>query len=158
MVNMRWRPVVDDVRGGWWMRPYGDAPMGKALLLLMSMLDDTQRETYKRVKYFECVGSLGTRYRIHRGTCYNVSWLDASGEPAGELCAAPNRFVDATSRELPQEDVILGQLLTLVADERVFLRAANLGEGRWPPCIRHRWIWAVRKFFHEARDALFGQY
>lgn len=156
---MRLRPVAqDDARGGWWMCHYGDAPGGRALSLLMSMLNEQQRATYKVKKYFECVGSLGTRYRIYRGTCYNVSWLDADGHPAGELCAAPERFAGSSYRELPQEDVILGQLLTLVSDEKVFLRAANLGEGRWPPCVRHRWIWAVRKLFQELRDAFCGSY
>jgi hypothetical protein len=134
--------------GRWWMRHYDDTPGSKALRLLMRMLNDAQRETYARSGYIECTGSLGTRYRIRRGCHYNVTWLDSGGLAGGDLCAAPDRFPRHGLRELPPEDVLLGQMLSLVSDEKAFLCVANLGcDGKWPPC--YRWTWGVRQFCRE---------
>lgn len=139
-----------------WMKPY-EIPSRKALKLLLSVLTPEQRQTYADLGYIECTGSLGTRYRINRGHTYNVSWLNEWGREAGEVCATPDRWHGhGGSREMPDEDVMLGQLLSLVTDERAFLRIAH---GPKPPVGRivyRKKPGRIRRFFSEACDAIFG--
>jgi hypothetical protein len=97
--------------------------------LLLSLLDENQREAYRFDRMFSVIGSHGTIYRIHRGVSGNIEWIKPDGTVGGRLCAHP------TMREewIPTEDVMLAQLLALTHDEREFVRVANVHTGQRPP-------------------------
>lgn len=99
--------------------------------LLLSLLDDNQREAYRLDGTFMIIGSCGTVYRIHRGTAGNIEWVKPDGEVGGRLCAHP------TMREhrLPTPDVMLAQALALMTDEREFVRIANVHQGVRPVLV-----------------------
>lgn len=99
----------------------------RAAELLMSILDDEQRQRYEREGTFEVVGSLGHRYRIRPGSMGNVDWMLA-GQVAGQLCAHP--LMD--EGVLPDPDVALSQLLALTTDEAAWLAYANVHSGERP--------------------------
>lgn len=121
-----------------------DEAHDRAELLLKSMLTPRQWESWEYTRSFECTGSLGTRYRIRGGVhySYNVCWLNERGYPAGTLCAHPQTY-DYRGRRLPDADLVLGQFLALVTDERAFLRKAN---GTPPPVPHGRWRHALRRW------------
>lgn len=149
---------VRDEHRRWWMHAYPGTPQGNALALLMRMLDDAQREDYARLGYFELTGSRGTRYRISRGHIFNVAWLNSAGRTRGSLCAAPDQWPNGARRPIPDEDLMLGQFLALVTDERAFVRKANLEMGGyWPPCVKAGWLWHIRQFFREACEGILGR-
>jgi len=102
---------------------------GEALLL--EMLDENQRETYRFNGTFTVIGSCGTLYRIHRGTSGNIEWVKPDGSVGGRLCAHPTMHHEW----LPTEDVMLAQMLALIHDEREFCRVANVHAGVRPPIL-----------------------
>ena len=99
--------------------------------LLLSMLDENQREALRQDSMFAVIGSHGTVYRIRWGTSGNVDWIKPDGSVGGRLCAHPSM------REswLPTADVMLAQVLALRTDEREFCRVANVHVGRRPPVM-----------------------
>lgn len=96
--------------------------------LLVSMLDTTQRETYRLTGEFMVIGSAGGLYRIKRGTSGNVEWIAMDGQPGARLCAHP----EMREGWLPDQDVALAQLLALTTDEPAFVARANVHWGRRP--------------------------
>lgn len=136
----------------------------RAGLLLVSMLNERQRRQFAHHQWFDCVGSRGTRYRIEYGRINNVSWRRPSGRLGGRMCAAPEEvpewdpYTAPHPGRMPIEDQMLGQLLTLVADEFAYLRVANLVGGRWPPAVRRprRCWWSVRSFIRDVREVWTG--
>jgi hypothetical protein len=121
--------------------------------LLLSMLDAEQRRSFMAREQFELRGSLGTRYRLRLGHTNNISWLDARGNLGGVLCAHPRLYpgsdgggYDWGVSPLPDEDVVLGQFLGLVTDEREFLSHAVKDWGNWPPPVKLPWVATVLSF------------
>jgi hypothetical protein len=105
-----------------------DAAKAKAKALLISLLPEPEQERYSLHGYFEVIGSHGGHYLVRRGVAGNISWLGTDGGIGGDLCCHPNTF-DGVG-QLPEEDVMLGQLLALQTDEAAFVHTAN---GRKPP-------------------------
>jgi len=101
---------------------------------LTRFLTPTQRDTYETRGYIDCVGSHGTRYRIHTDGSINgnVYWRDESGVEGGELCCAPANPND----RLPRDDLFFGQLALLMADEIRWLAEAVLDAGDYPPAYK----------------------
>ncbi|HEX4395405.1 MAG TPA: hypothetical protein VH084_28325 [Mycobacterium sp.] len=115
----------------------------KARATLASFLTPEQRRTYEAEKYFEVIGSLGTRYRIKTdgNASGNVIWrrprkslalpgADAYSD-AGKYCAYPKGYAP-DGRHMPVEDQFLGQMLQLITDENSYLDKANLFAGNYP--------------------------
>ena len=102
---------------------------GEALLL--SLLDNNQREAYRQDREFAVIGSHGTVYRIKHGTSGNIEWLKPNGSLGGRLCAHPSMHEEW----IPTEDVMLAQVLALITDEREFCRVANVHLGQRPPVL-----------------------
>lgn len=111
----------------------------KAEKLLLSMLSPAQRESYRRSARFTVIGSAGNHYRIECGHINNITWVSRSGIVLGVFCAHPRRWEPATLGRLPDQDVMLGQMLTLVDDEWALLRKANKAYGQWPSCKKNPW-------------------
>lgn len=103
----------------------------RATALLMTLLDERQRETYRESETFEVIGSHGTLYRIHRGVSGNVEWITPEGEVGGRLCAHPSMH----EHWLPTADVAIAQLLALTTDEAAFVRLAKVHRGRRPQLV-----------------------
>lgn len=99
----------------------------RATSLLMAVLDEHQRESYRRTGAFDVIGSRGTLYRIHTGSVGNVEWISPDGE-GGRLCAHPSM----NEHWLPDQDVAVAQMLALTTDEAAFVRLANVHRGRRP--------------------------
>lgn len=108
-----------------------DTASQRAKDLLMTLLNEQQRESYEHTCSFEIIGSLGTRYRINRGTNGNVEWLTPDGESGGRLCAHPTMV----EHWLPMPDVHAAQMLALMTDEAAWLRLANVHAGRRPELV-----------------------
>lgn len=97
------------------------AAVVKAKALLASMLDEQQRAQLERDKFFDFVSQTGRRMRIKsHSSSMNVDELDATGKRVRTLCAHPRDY------ELPIEDHLVAQLLTLRHDEEAFMRVANV--------------------------------
>lgn len=115
----------------------------KARTTLMNFLTPEQRGTYRKEKYFEVIGSLGTRYRIKTdgNASGNVIWRHPrkglvlpDTDPyvdAGKYCAYPKGYAP-DGRHMPVEDQFLGQMLQLITDENAYLDKANLFAGNYP--------------------------
>ena len=99
--------------------------------LLLSMLDENQREAYRQDDMFAVIGSCGAVYRIHRGVAGNIEWIKPDGTRGGLLCAHPTMH----DGWLPTPDVMLAQMLALIHDEPGFLRVANVHAGQRPPIL-----------------------
>lgn len=119
----------------------------KARALLLTMLTPTQRKSFERHEHFYVRGSEGTRYRIRLGHVNNVYWYGRFGRHRGTLCAHPEIWIFGRITErLPDEDVVLGQLLALVTDEKEYLSHARKVRGTWPPCLDDPFLTRVHKF------------
>lgn len=115
-------------------RPAAQTPEARARALLLSMLNPKQRRDFERNDSFQFTGSRGTIYELTLGHINNVRWIDSRGQIAGCMCAHPEMYPKLHfSRPLPDEDVVLGQFLSLVTDEREFLSHAVLDWGVLPP-------------------------
>lgn len=95
----------------------------KATALLLSLLDARQRERYTRDGWFIVHGK-HHRYRIRRGRIGNVDVIERDGRVIHSLCAHP------ADSSLPDEDVMLAQKLALEANEKAFVRVANVHHRR----------------------------
>ena len=81
------------------------------------------------------IGSLGTRYRLRIDHVHNITWFKRSGIAGGYLCAGPEIWF-SNGGYLPDEDYVLGQVLSLVSDEKEFLSHANFqGSGADRPWL-----------------------
>ena len=113
--------------------PESEKAVQRAAGLLLRLLDEGQRTQYRRDKTFDVTGSAGTRFRIQHGVSGNVVVLDDTGAQSGVLCGYPDTYVRSgagqPARHLPTEDVLVGQLLVLKADEPHFWREANIYRG-----------------------------
>ena len=97
------------------------AAVVKAKALLASMLDEQQRAQLERDKFFDFVSQTGRKMRIKsHSQSMNVDELGEDGKRIRTLCAHP------ASYELPVEDHMVAQFLTLRHDEEAFLRVANV--------------------------------
>lgn len=109
----------------------------RARTLLLESLSPSQREDYLRQQHFFVTGSSGARYRIHRGKVSNVEVIGPDGQVHETLCGVP-------AVEMPIEDILLAQKLSLETDDRAFRRVAHryspygLGRQVLPPQPRSR--------------------
>jgi hypothetical protein len=121
------------------------------------MLTPRQRKTFESHEYFDVRGSEGTRYRIRLGHVNNVRWYTRFGRCRGTLCAHPEVYLFGRITErLPDEDVVLGQLLALVTDEKEYLSHARKVRGTWPPCLNDPLPSRARKFVQNLFTAARG--
>lgn len=86
--------------------------------LLLSVLNDEQRRTYRQHGWFCTNGRSGKKYRIERGWSHNVKELNEQDRPVRSLCAHPEIAV-------PHEDNMVAQKLMIEFEEEAFLRTAN---------------------------------
>lgn len=87
--------------------------------LLISFLDETQRESFEEKGSFLVVGSDGGLYQIRTGRSMNIREIDAiTMKPVRTLCAHP-------STSVPDFDTMLSQMFWLVNDEKAFNKIAN---------------------------------
>jgi len=89
----------------------------RAEKILLSVLDEKQKETWKAEKRFEVVVK-GKIYRIKKRE--RVQLLDEKGKVKTAYCIHPD-----SSHALPSEDIVLTQKLLLESDEEAFLKIAN---------------------------------
>lgn len=102
---------------------FHEAANARARRLLMTMLDDAQKDELEKDNRFHLTvhdpdGAMRV-YRIDYGYMGNVKLIDTSGRPVKSYC------IHADSR-LPKEDQMLAQKLLLEANEKEFLRIANM--------------------------------
>lgn len=90
----------------------------KADKLLMSVLNDEQKEELKTKNYFHCKSKQGNRYRIYRGTHGNVKRLNDAGKEIEALCIQPDN--------VPAEDAMLAQKFHIEFNEEQFRTTANI--------------------------------
>lgn len=90
----------------------------RAEALLRSILSPEQRQEYNNRRQITVVGSLGGQYVICRQHSFNVR--GSSGE---RYCCVPGGH-------LPLSDNIIGQMLLIETDERLFLEQANVRSWR----------------------------
>jgi hypothetical protein len=86
--------------------------------LLMSMLDATQREMFRKEQAIIVIAASGIRYRIRLSMINNIEQLDTHGNPLLKLCVHPVN--------VPLADVLVTQKLLLETDEQEFRRMANI--------------------------------
>jgi hypothetical protein len=97
------------------------AAAARARALLIGELDPVQREQFETVGHFIHIGRRGRRYRIRKGISANIDVLRKSDAMVTmRLCVHPEG-----AHRMPDEDVMLAQLLHLRDDERGLLRIAN---------------------------------
>lgn len=103
--------------------PIDPEAKARARELLRSYLTPGQRERY------DITGTVlhpskrpQQEYGIRAGRSYNVIWYDHRKRRHQQLCCIPQG-----AHEMPDEDIMIAQLLTLRADEEGFLRRANKG-------------------------------
>lgn len=97
--------------------------------LLIELLNDQQRESYRLNGHFEIIGSAGNVYRIKRGTSGNIEWIKPDGHVGARLCVHPTMHQGF----LPTPDVMLAQMLGITTDERHYIGLANIHAGERPP-------------------------
>jgi hypothetical protein len=94
----------------------------RAQELLCSWLSPEQRRQYDARRNFEVVGSdTGKRYRICRGSVFNIQELDAEGRQVRALCF--------TADNVATGDVNLAQKIALETFESKALAIANRSSG-----------------------------
>jgi hypothetical protein len=87
---------------------------------LREWLSPAQLKQYDEAEYFHVTGSsTGRRYRIRRGTTYNVAQLDPGGRRLADLCFGP-------AGHLVPGDVMLAQKIALETNELMALNIANV--------------------------------
>lgn len=90
----------------------------KAQKLLLSALDDKQKDELKSKGYFHCKSRKGVVYRIYKGTHGNVKRLDERGREIEKLCVQPDN--------VPDFDAMLAQKLHIEFNEDDFRKTANI--------------------------------
>lgn len=97
----------------------GRQAVDRAARLLQSVLTPEQQAEWLRERHFHInVGE--RRYRIKAGRSGNVELVDKQGAPLVRYCAHPEGY------DLPDGDVLVGQVLALQHREAEFLRVANV--------------------------------
>jgi hypothetical protein len=91
----------------------------RAMKLLTSCLDKTQRQSFEASGQFDVRGSGGGLYRITPQTTYNVFRIGRQGFLDERLCAGT--YDDA----VPLFDMMLAQKLALETDEAAFRAVAH---------------------------------
>lgn len=120
----------------------------RATKMLRRMLDPEQRATFEdpEKRYFDLIGSHGTRYRIHtNGYSGNVYWLKGFPdrrykggiryETQGGFCGHCDS--DPRGDWIPTHDHNLAQLLELRHNEIVWLNTAVRQSASYPPAWYH---------------------
>lgn len=93
--------------------------------LLLSLLDERQREEFDRMRRFTVIGADGEEYRIYRnGKSGNVRRLNL--EKTHEV----EQFCIHDFASLPDEDTYVAQMLLLETDPAAFRRIANASHMR----------------------------
>lgn len=92
--------------------------------LLLAILTQEQRETYRNQHYVVITGRSGKRYRVRRGRSGNIDVINREGRVEERLCAHPGVAC-------PDSDTVTAQLLHLQADEEGFWRKANRHGPPW---------------------------
>lgn len=96
----------------------------RARILLRSILSQEQWETWEAEQFIEVQGSEGNWFRLRPGSNGNITVFDDDGD-IERICAHPNLYDDHND-PLPNEDVLVGQILALRTDENNFRRIANV--------------------------------
>jgi hypothetical protein len=87
--------------------------------LLVTFLEDDQRASFEKEKYFIIHSRDGQRrYKVSHGRSGNVKLIDPKGKELASFCIHPGIAC-------PDEDTMLAQKLMLETDEKAFLRIAN---------------------------------
>ncbi len=103
----------------------------RARELLLSHLSRRQREEFAKTQAFRVRGSSGGRYRLKLGRTSNVERLeDGTDKVLKVYCCHPDD-------DVPDEDTLIAQKMTIECDEEHFLAKANTrapynGESAWP--------------------------
>ena len=98
------------------------AALSRSYALLFRHLTDEQKNMFESENRFLIIGQSGHIYEIRRGIMHNIFRLDEQGRAVEELCCyIPN---------VPEGDVLLGQMLHLMANEDEFRRGSNRWELR----------------------------
>jgi hypothetical protein len=112
----------------------------KARVTFLGALTDDQREMHDTRNRVRVKGSRGTLYELGCDRAVsNVTWLRPDGGIHGRCCVAPrNRDPFAVQsgrlwKGFPLYDLLLGQMLGLMADEDQVMAVAVLNSGGWPP-------------------------
>lgn len=88
--------------------------------LLYSVLDDEQRATYEKERYFDVYsGDRSRRYRIKKGWSGNVELIGPDGKAIERYCVHPREAV-------PEEDNLVAQMLMIEHEEQRFRATANI--------------------------------
>jgi hypothetical protein len=91
----------------------------RAEALLLGVLSAPQRQQYARDRWLLVRGRSGRLYRVRRGRVANVDVLDANGVVLHRLCCHP-------PGDMPDEDVMIAQLMHLTYNDDTFCRKANV--------------------------------
>jgi hypothetical protein len=92
---------------------------GRARKLLVDFLEDGQRASFEKDRYFIVHSRDGLRrYKVTHKRSGNVKLIDSNGKDLASFCIHPQI-------ECPDEDTMLAQKLMLETDEKEFLRIAN---------------------------------
>jgi hypothetical protein len=100
-----------------WLKAEEEA-LARAERLLLSCLDEIQRDRFQKERVFEVIGRSRRRYLVEYGWAGNVKILDETGKAVTKLCIHPVRPV-------PVPDNLLAQKLMIETDEEQFLKTAN---------------------------------
>lgn len=123
----------------------GNKAEAKAHELLVSMLDEVQKDEFKAGKSFHVVGQSGKVYKITHARNYNVKTTDEQGQEVN-LCAVLQKPGSNQmfwgDQQLPICDQMLAQMLMLQTDEERFLTIAN---RKWsgPVFPNANWGWEM---------------
>jgi hypothetical protein len=91
----------------------------RAKLLLLSVLNETQRTQFNERGFFTVVGSRGGIYEIHTGRTHNIYKVDARGRRLEEWCVH-------VESDIPDYDNMVAQKLELETNEDGLRRLANV--------------------------------
>lgn len=86
--------------------------------LLLAILTEEQRRTYRAHRYVVVEGRSGRRYRVRRCRVGNVDVVDRRGMIESRLCCHPAVWC-------PDQDTMAAQLLHIQHNEDDFVRRAN---------------------------------
>jgi hypothetical protein len=95
----------------------------KAARLLREFLDEKQKDTLEKHKWFEVVTPKGNRYRIQHGRTGNVYRMERHKD--GKQDVAVMRYCIHPEEYVPDEDTMLAQMLMLKTEEDRFEQVAN---------------------------------
>lgn len=91
---------------------------GRAMDLLKSCLNNEQRDSLEKSKFFYVTAPSGRKYRIDEGTHGNLKVVNKEGRVIERLCVQPN--------DVPAGDAMLVQKLMIETAEDALRRHANI--------------------------------